>query len=82
MSDRPIPTKDEIIEAHDLLDGILRGECHPVRFEHGEMEDRARVARDVLCWILGHEHGDEAAHNFGKMKQALKDAGITIHRIQ
>ena len=72
-------TPMEIIEAHDLLDGILRGEIKGVAFDKGEMEARARVARDVLCWILGHDSQEEFQKNVDAMKRRVVEAGYEMH---
>lgn len=79
-TEREVPDELDVWVAHDLLDGILRGETGPVKFAKGVQTDRARVARDVLCWFLGHKNGDEFVGNIEKMKAALKEAGIEMFK--
>ena len=81
MSQEFARTSLEVVEAHDLIDAIAKGEIPEVQFEPDIMFTMNCV-RSVLCWILGHDTGREFQDNLDRYKKAVKDAGYEASFIQ
>ncbi len=64
-------TQDEVQRVHDMLTGILLGECKL----DTDLDEKAMMCLSaqahVLCWILGHKHEDMP--DFGALIEAIED---------
>ena len=76
-----VRTVKEIHEAHDLIDSILKGEVPPIYFDP-KVEFTMQCVRTTLCWILGHETGEEFQENLDRYRQRVKDEGYEAKLIQ
>ena len=76
---------DEIIIAHDLIDGILQND-DGIRDVMIDLTDEIAIhmqyQRDVLCWILGHDSGETFQHNLDELVRRSKELGYRIGKIQ
>lgn len=68
----------EIQRAHDMLIAlILREVPNPLS---PESIHALRVACDVLCWALEHDHNDTFGRHLAGLEQALASAGFKLEK--
>jgi hypothetical protein len=68
--------KRQIQRAHDILTAIILDEVY-----HGlgdEDRTRCRLACDVLCWILEHDHNQTFAGNLARIEEQLTKRGYIL----
>lgn len=71
-------TGEEIQKAHDVLIAIVLKEV-PFKMDK-EVFTNIRVACDVLCWILEHDHSNAFEENLECIIKKLEHRGITFRK--
>jgi hypothetical protein len=71
-------TETELTRAHDILTAVILGEAVPSAPISPENDILMRVACDVLCWALQHDHNHTFANNLRILEQSLADAGYVL----
>jgi hypothetical protein len=68
-----VPRIEEIVRAHDILETIT----HDIEVKIPEDTKLAMIASlDVLCWILGHERGNDFIENLIMTEAELATQGL------
>jgi hypothetical protein len=67
-----------IQRAHDVLWAEVTGDVPFVLDEHSR--PLARVALDVLCWVLHHDHSDGFPKTLATIEQGLVARGYQFRR--
>lgn len=70
-------TAEEIQAIHDLLEPLVAGDIPMVP---QELRDKLELSLRPLCWILGHEAGDEFKEKADKLQETLKKMGYELVR--
>lgn len=71
-------TETELTRAHDILTAVILGEVVPGAPITPQTDMLIRVARDVLCWALQHDHNQTFANNMRILEQSIADAGYVL----
>jgi hypothetical protein len=69
---------DEIIWAHDVLDGVLRNDSGMDLGIDETTKEKMRYQRDVLCWILLHHDRDAFQSNLELLVAHAKEHGFEL----
>lgn len=70
-----IHSPNEILEAHDLLVSILRGEVKGLDLDDDEKAQMMAHA-NVLCWLLGHDHNRSFAIDLASLRREVERRGL------
>jgi len=68
-------TKDRIQRAHDLLGQVAVGEFPEIALDD-ETKREVEIAKDTLCWVLGHD--SNFWHNLGRLKESVEASGHVL----
>jgi hypothetical protein len=63
-------SEQEILQAHNLLGGIVTGEI-AYKTDEGEIGNMKRMVT-VLCWVLEHEHNQTFADDLARIMARIK----------
>lgn len=81
MNERFHRSYEDVVKAHDMLDALLRGEVPSINIKPNVRRD-LMSAQSVLCWLLGHELGQDFQENLERCVKAIKKAGYEATYIQ
>lgn len=74
---RPEP---QIQMAHDVLHAVLTGKVDAVEIVDEDAREMMLQALTALCWVLGHDQGDEFGRRYAAVAAAVKRAGYDAVR--
>ncbi len=77
----PMKSQDQIQAAHDRLTAIITSEV-PNPYPDDPEFVKLRIACDVLCWCLNHDHNTSFGDNLTLIDAFLELQGIGLRRIQ
>lgn len=66
----------EVQRAHDVLEALVQREIKIGQSD--ETIRRAKLMLTVLCWVLGHESGDDFASTVGSVENCAVAMGYRI----
>lgn len=78
-------TEQEIVRAHDTLDGILSDDntaALRARLKRNGVLEVVGAARDVLCWVLNHDGGKAFGENLENLAKLADAYGLRLTRFQ
>lgn len=74
MTDKKMRNREEIVFVHDMLSAVLEGEV-PGSLPSDALNGMAE-ARDILCWVLCHDHGTLFEERMMILKAYIETQGI------
>ena len=66
--------ENEVQRTHDILVAVLTGESPSIPASDDTIE-AMRIAADILCWVLKHDHNSKFEENMAELETALQRAG-------
>lgn len=72
-------TPEEIQRIHDLLEPLVVGDESAPKVPQ-EFRDKLELSLRPLCWILGHEAGNDFMEKADELQEVLRKMGYELRK--